>query len=110
MQAPAEAVRELRRAVTELNMPGAMLPAVGLRTPLGDPMYHPVYAEAERLGVMLGVHATVREPATYGAGGFAHWDHHFPESLEEFEERADLSESLRRNILRDSALRLYGEA
>lgn len=219
LQDPLEAVRELRRAVTELHMPGAMLPAVGLRSPLGDAQYHPIYAEAERLGVMLGVHATVREPASYGAGGFdrfievhqlshpfaqmqqltsmvfqgvpekyprlrlafmeagcswvpfwldrmdgewelrgaieapackrkpsdyvrggniffhaeederlipataqalrddilyyasdfPHWDHHFPRSIHEFAEREDLSEAQRRWILRDTALRLYGE-
>lgn len=219
MQAPEEAVKELRRAVTELGMPGAMLPAVGLRVPLGDALYHPVYAEAERLDVMLGVHATVRDPAGFGAANFdrfievhqlshpfaqmqqltsmtfqgvferfprlrvafmeagcswvpfwmnrmdsewelrgaveapgckqrpseyirsgriffhaeedeelipavaaalredilyyatdyPHWDHHFPHSMEEFRERADISEPLRRNILRDTALRLYGE-
>jgi predicted TIM-barrel fold metal-dependent hydrolase len=218
MEDVGEAVKEVRRAVTELGMPGIMLPAVGLRVPLGDAIYHPIYAEAERLNVMVGVHATVREPALYGAGAFnrfievhqlshpfaqmqqltsmmfqgvfekfprlrvafmeagctwvpfwldrmdtewemrgeveapfckrrpsdyvaggniffhaeederlipavaaalredilyyasdyPHWDHHFPHSVDEFEERPDLSESLRRWILRDTALRLYG--
>jgi predicted TIM-barrel fold metal-dependent hydrolase len=215
-----EAVKELRRAVTELGMVGAMLPAVGLRLPLGDPQYHPIYAEAERLGVMVGVHATVREAASFGAalfdsfievhtlshpfaqmqqltsivfqgvlekfphlriafmeagctwvpffldrldtewemrgeieapactrrpsdlvkGGnvffhaeedetlipqtaavlredilyyatdYPHWDHHFPQSMEEFREREDIGESLRRQILHDSAARLYAFA
>jgi predicted TIM-barrel fold metal-dependent hydrolase len=50
------AVRELRRAVTELGMVGAVMPAVGLRIPFGDRHYDPVYAEAERLGCMLAVH------------------------------------------------------
>lgn len=218
LQDVSEAVTELRRAVTELGMVGAMLPAVGLRAPLGDPRHHPVYAEAERLGVMLGVHATVREAGAFGgdlydrfievhtishpfaqmqqltsmvfqgvfekfpslrvafmesgctwapyfmdrlddewelrgaveapeckqrpsayltsgrvffeaeederllpsaaealgegvlyyASDYPHWDHHFPRSLEEMRERPDLSDSLRRSILRDSALRLYG--
>lgn len=213
-----EGVKELRRAVTELGMPGVMLPAVGLKKPLGDPSYHPIYAEAERLNVMVGVHATVREVTAYGAhlfdsfievhtlshpfaqmqqmtsiifqgvlekfprlrvafmeagctwapfwldrmdsewemrgaveapeckrkpseyirrgqvffhaeederlipqvasalgeetlyyaSDYPHWDHHFPRSLEEFQERPDVSESLRRNILRDTALRMYG--
>lgn len=217
LQDVEEAVRELRRAVTELGLVGGMLPAVGLRVPLGDPSYHPLYAEAERLGVMLGVHATVREPAAFGAAAFdrfievhaishpfaqmqqltsmvyqgvferfprlrvafmeagctwvpyfldrldtewelrgsveapecrerpsdyvksgriffhaeederlipqvaavlpesvlyyasdyPHWDHHFPHSLEAMRDRADLSEPLRRAILRESALRLY---
>ena len=218
LQDVAEAVKELRRVVTELNIPGAMLPAVGLRAPLGDPQFHPIYSEAERLDVMLGVHATVREPSALGAAQFdrfievhqlshpfaqmqqmtsmifqgvleqypglriafmeagctwvpywlnrmdtewemrgdveaprckrkpseyvqsgrvffhaeedeqlipqtaatlredifyyasdyPHWDHHFPDSMAEFQERADLGESLRRWILRDTALRMYG--
>lgn len=56
LQDPGAAVRELRRAVTELGMVGALMPAVGLRRPFGDPCYDPVYAEAERLGCMLAVH------------------------------------------------------
>jgi len=50
-----EAVKELRRAVTELGMSGAFAPAVGLRLPLGHPEFHPIYAEAERLGLDGGV-------------------------------------------------------
>ena len=62
-----EAIKELRRAVTQLGFCGAMLPANGLRLPLGHPMYHPIYAEAERLDTFLGVHATVRGPESFGA-------------------------------------------
>jgi len=51
-----EAVKELRRAVTELGMVGAVLPAVGLRRPFGESYYDPVYNEAQRLGCMLAVH------------------------------------------------------
>jgi predicted TIM-barrel fold metal-dependent hydrolase len=51
-----EAVIELRRAVTELGMVGAMLPSRGLPFDLGHKTYWPVYAEAERLGCALGVH------------------------------------------------------
>lgn len=51
-----EAVKELRRAVTEFGMVGAVMPAVGLRIPFGDRHYDPVYAEAERLNCMLAVH------------------------------------------------------
>ena len=36
-----EAVKELRRAVTELGMVGAFAPAVGLRLPLGHRQFHP---------------------------------------------------------------------
>lgn len=65
-----EAVKELRRAVTELGMVGAFAPAVGLRLPLGRPEFHPIYAEAERLGTMVASHATVRGPHLVGADGF----------------------------------------
>ncbi|MEA2641573.1 MAG: uncharacterized protein QOF51_2967 [Chloroflexota bacterium] len=56
MQDPEEAVKELRRAVTELGMRGAMLPSNGLPQPLGAKPYWPVYAEAERLGCALSIH------------------------------------------------------
>jgi predicted TIM-barrel fold metal-dependent hydrolase len=56
LQDVAEAVKELRRAVTELRMVGAVLPAVGLPKPLGHSDFDPVYAEAERLGCALGAH------------------------------------------------------
>ena len=65
-----EAVTELRRAVTELGMVGAFAPAVGLRLPLGHPQFHPIYAEAERLGSMVASHATVRGPQYFGAEVF----------------------------------------
>ena len=51
-----EAVLELRRAVKELGMLGAMLPSRGLPLHLGDRTYWPVYAEAERLGCALAIH------------------------------------------------------
>ena len=70
LQEPEEAVKELRRAITQLGFCGAMLPANGLRLPLGHAMYHPVYAEAERLDTFLGVHATVRGPQSFGADLF----------------------------------------
>ena len=44
MQEPGAAVEELRRVVTELGMPGAMLPGVGLKAPLGCREYWPVFA------------------------------------------------------------------
>lgn len=65
-----EAVKELRRAVTELGMVGAFAPAVGLRLPLGHPQFHPIYAEAERLGAMVACHATVRGAQYFGADVF----------------------------------------
>jgi uncharacterized protein len=57
-----EGVKELRRAIQELKLVGVMLPAVGLRKPLGHQDFWPVYEEAERLDCMVGVHATVRGP------------------------------------------------
>ena len=56
MQEPDAAVEELRRAVNDLGMCGAMLPSTGLMTHLGAKTYWPVYAEAERLGVPLAIH------------------------------------------------------
>lgn len=56
LQDPEEAVKELRRAVTELHMRGAMLPSNGLPQPLGSKAYWPVFAEAERLGCCLSIH------------------------------------------------------
>ena len=56
MQDPQEAAKELRRAVTELGMLGAMMPSNGLAHPLGSKMYWPVYEEANRLGCCLAVH------------------------------------------------------
>src|SRR4030095_9542497 len=56
LQEPAEAVKELQRAVTKLQFGVAVLPAVGLRRPLGHADFDPVYAEAERLGCALAVH------------------------------------------------------
>jgi uncharacterized protein len=47
-----------------------MLPAVGLRKPLGHRDFWPIYAEAERLGTMVGVHATVRGPHFFAADLF----------------------------------------
>ena len=56
LQDPPAAVDELRRAVTELGMLGALLPSNGLKGNLGAKEYWPVYAEAERLGCALAVH------------------------------------------------------
>lgn len=56
LQNATEAARELRRAVVELGLPGAMLPSTGLPLHLGHEYYWPVYAEAARLECALGVH------------------------------------------------------
>src|SRR5437773_12525141 len=56
MQEPEEAAKELRRAVTELGMLGAMMPSNGLAQPLGAKQFWPVYEEANNLGCCLAVH------------------------------------------------------
>ncbi len=52
------ATGELRRAVTELGMLGAMLPSNGeaIQGHLGNNIYWPIYKEAEKLGCALAVH------------------------------------------------------
>ena len=61
LQDVQESVNELRRAATELGAVGAMLPAhsadMGVRKPLGDPSFWPVYAEAQRLNFPIAVHS-----------------------------------------------------
>ena len=69
LQDVPEAVKELQRT-RKLGFVGAMLPAVGLRQPLGHRDFWPIYAEAERLGCMVGVHATVRGPHFFAADLF----------------------------------------
>lgn len=56
MQDPKEAARELRRAVVELGLPGAMLPSTGLPLHLGHEYWDPVYRTAAELDCALGVH------------------------------------------------------
>jgi uncharacterized protein len=55
-QDPVEAVAELGRIVTEYGMVGALIPSTGLKSHLGDKIYWPIYAEADRLGCGLAVH------------------------------------------------------
>jgi predicted TIM-barrel fold metal-dependent hydrolase len=57
LQDPGAAASELRRAVRELGHVGAMLAADGGHV-LGDERFTPIYEEAQRLGVMLGIHAS----------------------------------------------------
>jgi predicted TIM-barrel fold metal-dependent hydrolase len=42
------------------------------------------------------------------ASDFPHWDHSFPQSIDEIRDRGDLSEVQKRKILGDNARRLYG--
>ncbi|MBI4241651.1 MAG: amidohydrolase [Candidatus Rokubacteria bacterium] len=57
IQDPDAAAVELRRAVSELGLVGGMLAADGSHL-LGDQRFTPIYEEAQRLDVMLGVHAS----------------------------------------------------
>ena len=57
MQDMKEAVKELRRLVLDLKLPGAMLPSRGLPLHLGHDYYWPVYEEAANLGCTLGIPA-----------------------------------------------------
>ena len=57
LQDPAEAAKELRRAVTQLGMRGGVLTPIGMRKPLGHAEFDPVYREAARLDCALAVHA-----------------------------------------------------
>lgn len=65
MQNVPAAVAELRRAVTELGMLGAMIPSNGLVKHVGAKEYWPVYEEAERLDCAIAVHG-----GCYGGLGF----------------------------------------
>jgi predicted TIM-barrel fold metal-dependent hydrolase len=56
MQDVQAAVSELRRAVRELALPGAMIPSSGLALPAGHDYYWPLYAEAAELGCALAFH------------------------------------------------------
>lgn len=56
MQDVKSAVKELRRLVLDLKLPGAMLPSRGLPLHLGHDYYWPIYEEAANLGCTLGIH------------------------------------------------------
>ena len=55
---PSASVAELRRAVTELHFPGAMLFSNINGVALADERFIPLYAEADRLGAVLHIHPT----------------------------------------------------
>ena len=57
VQDPEAAALELRRGVRELGLAGAMLAADGTHL-LGDARFTPIYEEAQRLDVMLAIHAS----------------------------------------------------
>ncbi|HYU79654.1 MAG TPA: amidohydrolase family protein [Vicinamibacterales bacterium] len=55
---PEASVVELRRAMTELGLPGAMLFSNLNGVALSDARFEPLYAEANRLGAVLHIHPT----------------------------------------------------
>jgi predicted TIM-barrel fold metal-dependent hydrolase len=69
MRSPQAAAQELRRAVSELGLKGFEIVPTGLPLALGDTFYDPLYAEAERLGVVLGIHGTRGMVREMGASG-----------------------------------------
>jgi predicted TIM-barrel fold metal-dependent hydrolase len=54
---PAEAAKELNRAVTKLGLCGGMLAAQAHRKNLGSPEFYPLYEEAQRLNTPITIHA-----------------------------------------------------
>ncbi len=66
---PEAAAAELRHAVKNLGCIGAMIAADGGHL-LGDRTFDPVYAEAESLDVMLGIHASGSHLGGAGVDGF----------------------------------------
>ena len=54
---PEEATKELNRAVTKLGLSGAMLAAQAHSKNFGNKEFHPLYEEAQNLGVPLAIHA-----------------------------------------------------
>lgn len=56
LQDPYAAAAELRHAVSDLGMYGAMLPSTGIQVNLGREFYWPIYEEANRLRCCLAIH------------------------------------------------------
>jgi aminocarboxymuconate-semialdehyde decarboxylase len=55
---PAASVKEFRRAVQQLGLPGAMLFSNVNGVPLADERYWPLYEAADELGAVLHIHPT----------------------------------------------------
>lgn len=54
---PEESARELNRAVTQLGLVGGMMAAQAHSKNFGSEEFHPLYEEAQKLGVPLAIHA-----------------------------------------------------
>jgi len=67
---PDEAVAEIRRLADHPRMAYVALAGNPLQRPLGDPLYHPIYAVASELGLPVGVHVASTEfPSIQGPAG-----------------------------------------
>ena len=71
LRMPQAAAEELRRGVTELGLKGFEILPMGLPVALGSRFYDPVYAEAEKLGAVLGIHGSRSNSHEIGASGLA---------------------------------------
>jgi predicted TIM-barrel fold metal-dependent hydrolase len=71
LRSPQAAAEELRRGVTELGLKGFEILPMGLPVALGSNFYDPVYAEAEKLGAVLGIHGSRSNSHEIGASGLA---------------------------------------
>jgi predicted TIM-barrel fold metal-dependent hydrolase len=67
LRTPEAAAQEMRRAVKELGLVSFELLTSGLPVALGDPMYDPIYAEAQELGIPLCIHSTRSNSYEVGA-------------------------------------------
>jgi uncharacterized protein len=70
MQDVDEAVKEMRRAVTELGLIGFAILPLGLPFGMGDAMYDPLWAEAQRLGAGIYLHGQRNNSAAVGGDRF----------------------------------------
>lgn len=75
-QNPEGAAKELRRAVTKHGFVGAVIPPHSQGKNLDHPAFHPLYAEAERLGVPVTVHWGTSRNDDYAAGNLQ-FDNYF---------------------------------
>jgi uncharacterized protein len=66
MRDVAESIAELKR-IAKLGLPGVEIVTDGLPVGLGDPMYDPVYKEAEQLGIAICIHGTRHWSHEWGA-------------------------------------------
>jgi len=70
MQDPIAAAQEMRRGVEELGLPSFEILSMGLPFGLGDPVYDPIWAEAQRLGIPVCIHGNRQSSAEVGGDRF----------------------------------------